>query len=81
MISSQRVQSSELTSKVKTSTRKLEMYRMDTGIQSLNKGVTSSDDEDLFSQEKANRSEFSTSTKYHEHLAEKRVAMREARKK
>ena len=34
--------------------------------------MTSSDDEDLFEEEKAGRSEFSTSTKYREHLAEKR---------
>jgi hypothetical protein len=31
--------------------------------------------------EKANKSNFSTSTKYREHLAERRIALREARKK
>lgn len=48
--------------------------------ESLKTPISSSDDEEMFNEEKANPSDFSNSTKYREHLAEKRAKMREARK-
>ena len=50
-----------------------------TGLESLNASFTSSEDDDeLYDKEKA--SQFTTSTQYREHLAEKRLARRQARK-
>lgn len=50
------------------------------GLEHLNASFTSSEDDDLeVTREKASQN-FSTSTKYREHLAEKRIAKREARK-